>query len=115
MKASRLLPFLLLSGSIMLTAQEAHPTPPKGGEKGVTPFGTPSSRLNGTGSTHAVVVGISNYQNSAIPDLQYADRDAEAFDAWLRSPAGGACRKTTSSFWSIKKRPMQPLARLCFR
>ncbi len=44
--------------------------------------------LNGS-STRAVVVGISDYQDAAIPDLQFADRDAEAFAEWLRSPAGG--------------------------
>ena len=39
--------------------------------------------------TYAVVVGISDYQDEAIPDLQYADRDAMAFAEFLRSPAGG--------------------------
>lgn len=37
--------------------------------------------------TRAVVVGISNYQN--IPDLEFADRDAEALAAYLQSKAGG--------------------------
>ena len=40
--------------------------------------------------TRAVVVGISDYQNPTIPDLRFADRDAEAFANWLRSPAGGS-------------------------
>jgi len=39
--------------------------------------------------TRAVVVGISDYQDPTIPDLRFADRDAEAFANWLRSPAGG--------------------------
>lgn len=34
-------------------------------------------------------MGISDYQDPGIPDLRFADRDAEAFAAWLRSPAGG--------------------------
>ncbi len=38
-------------------------------------------------TTRAVVIGISDYQN--LPDLRFADRDAEAFADWLRSPAGG--------------------------
>ena len=45
----------------------------------------------------AVVVGISDYRfdqrwdkQKGIPDLQYADRDAEAFVRFLLSPAGGA-------------------------
>jgi tetratricopeptide (TPR) repeat protein len=40
--------------------------------------------------TRAVVVGISNYQDPAIPDLRFAHRDAQAFADWLRSPAGGS-------------------------
>jgi tetratricopeptide (TPR) repeat protein len=42
------------------------------------------------GSTYAVVVGISDYQDEEIPDLLFADKDAEAFANFLRSPAGGA-------------------------
>ncbi|MBK9017605.1 MAG: caspase family protein, partial [Saprospiraceae bacterium] len=38
----------------------------------------------------AVVIGISDYQDEQIPDLRFADRDAEAFAQWLRSPAGGS-------------------------
>jgi len=45
-------------------------------------------------STRAVVVGISDYQDPAIPDLRFADRDAEAFASWLRSPAGGSLPET---------------------
>jgi len=37
----------------------------------------------------AVVVGISQYANPAIPGLQFADKDAEAFANFLRLPAGG--------------------------
>ncbi len=44
--------------------------------------------LDGT-TTRAVVVGISDYQDDKIPDLRFADRDAEAFANFLRSPAGG--------------------------
>ncbi|MFN0175857.1 MAG: tetratricopeptide repeat protein [Saprospiraceae bacterium] len=40
--------------------------------------------------TRAVVIGISDYQDPAIPDLRFADRDAEAFANFLRSPAGGS-------------------------
>lgn len=38
--------------------------------------------------TRAVIVGISEYQN--ISGLDYAHRDAEAFAAYLKSPAGGS-------------------------
>ena len=54
------------------------------------PEGTSAQSLDlGGGTTRAVVVGISDYQAPAIPDLQFADRDANAFADWLRSPAGG--------------------------
>ena len=70
-----------LSIAIVVSAQE----------KGATPLSPPhgaTARVAPT--TRAVVVGISDYQDSAIPDLRFADRDAEAFAAYLQSPAGGA-------------------------
>ncbi len=51
----------------------------------VIPAATPDA-----GQTYAVVVGISDYWDPAIPDLRFADRDAEAFANFLRSPAGGS-------------------------
>ncbi len=39
--------------------------------------------------TFAVVVGISEYLSPGIPSLEFADRDALQFVAWLKSPAGG--------------------------
>ncbi len=41
------------------------------------------------GTTRAVVVGISDYQDDKIPDLRFADRDALAFAEFLRSKTGG--------------------------
>ncbi len=59
-------------------------------EKGATPL-SPSHALTLSNSvTRAVVIGISDYQDERIPDLRFADRDAEAFASWLRSPAGGS-------------------------
>ena len=40
-----------------------------------------------TGVTYSVVVGISDYQDSGITDLLFADINAEAFAGFLRSPA----------------------------
>ena len=37
----------------------------------------------------AVVIGVSDYQDEKITDLAFANRDAEAFAEFLRSPAGG--------------------------
>ncbi len=43
-----------------------------------------------SGSTYAVVVGISDYHNERIPDLQFAHEDAIAFANYLKSPSGGS-------------------------
>ena len=43
------------------------------------------------GSTYAVVIGISDYQN--VRDLKYAHKDAAAFAEYLQSEAGGAVPK----------------------
>lgn len=42
-----------------------------------------------TGTTRAVVIGISDYQDPDIPDLEFADRDALALAAYLQSMVGG--------------------------
>ncbi len=57
-------------------------------EKGATPL-TSGSNEQDFHKTYAVVVGISDYQNPAIPDLRFADKDADAFANYLRSDAGG--------------------------
>ena len=57
-------------------------------ERGASPI--PSTTHSAQpGSTYAVVVGISDYQDEGIPDLRFADKDALAFANFLRSPAGG--------------------------
>ena len=43
------------------------------------------------GNTYAIIIGISNYKN--VDDLQYADKDASAFENFLQSSAGGAVPK----------------------
>ncbi|MBK9337454.1 MAG: caspase family protein [Lewinellaceae bacterium] len=74
--------FLLLAGiSGILSAQT---------EKGATLLATKNATPKAQNSTRAVVVGISDYQDNGIPDLQYAHRDAEAFAEWLLAPAGGS-------------------------
>ena len=37
----------------------------------------------------AVIIGISTYQDSQIPSLRYASRDAQSFYDWAVSPVGG--------------------------
>jgi uncharacterized caspase-like protein len=60
-------------------------------QKGVSPVSVHASFNNSNErvTTYAVVVGISDYQDSGIPDLKYAHKDAQAFAQWLASPAGG--------------------------
>lgn len=41
------------------------------------------------GRRFAVVIGISDYKDSRIPRLRYADADARGFAAWLTSQTGG--------------------------
>jgi len=60
---------------------------------GAMPFsasGAKKARAAGYGPQQwAVVVGVSEYMNSGIPSLKYADKDAEAFANFLRQPEGG--------------------------
>ncbi len=42
---------------------------------------------------YAVVVGISDYKDPKIPDLKYADADAQSFYDFITSPIGGSFRK----------------------
>ncbi len=83
---TKLLSLLFLLLSCTLNSQESHPA---AGEKGVDPVKTPNSVRINASSTRAVIIGISDYQDKNIPDLQFAHRDAEAFAAWLKSSAGG--------------------------
>ncbi len=40
--------------------------------------------------TRAVVIGVSDYLDEQIPDLEFAHKDAQAFADYLQSPAGGS-------------------------
>ena len=58
-------------------------------QRGVSPKPVISGQQSAVSNTYAVVVGISDYQDPGIPDLRFADKDAEAFANYLRSNAGG--------------------------
>ncbi|MBK9222865.1 MAG: caspase family protein [Saprospiraceae bacterium] len=58
-------------------------------EKGIAPLKVVSNQSSIVSNTYAVVVGISDYQDPGIPDLRFADKDAEAFANYLSSDAGG--------------------------
>ncbi|MBL7797492.1 MAG: tetratricopeptide repeat protein [Saprospiraceae bacterium] len=69
---------VLLGGSL-LHAQEF---------RGAAPAKTGANTASGT--TWAIVAGISDYQDANIPKLNYAHRDAEVFAKYLQSPSGGS-------------------------
>lgn len=80
MRKHTFLLLLSLWGASPLCAQEP---------KGVTPNPQSVNPSRGLGTAiRAVVIGISDYQDPAIPDLKFAHRDAEAFAAFLRSSRG---------------------------
>jgi hypothetical protein len=69
--------------------------------KGAAPIYSPSGKQGG--AIRAVVIGISDYQDPNIPDLRFADRDAEAFSNYLRSPAGGSVPEAQISILTNQK------------
>jgi len=48
-----------------------------------------SIATQGHAGTYAVIIGVTKYQNPAIPALQFADRDGHEFYNWLQSGSGG--------------------------
>ncbi len=79
MRTTILFAALSLAAAASLSAQDT---------KGVRPINQSTNQP--VHQTWAVVIGISDYQDAAIPDLRFADKDAEAFANFLRSPAGGS-------------------------
>jgi len=70
------------SYSLGINRKTGFSTPMASGEK--------KPRTAGSGPQRwAVIVGVSEYQNSGIPSLKYADKDAEAFASFLQRPQGG--------------------------
>ncbi len=47
----------------------------------------------GNGNTYALIIGVSKYMDPEIPQLQFANRDAEIFAQFLLSKAGGSVPK----------------------
>lgn len=76
-KAVQLLLFLLFISTIV-SAQN---------KKNVVDKLVPTKGINNT--KRALVVGISNYQDDRIPDLNYAHIDAENYAGFLVAPMGG--------------------------
>lgn len=53
-------------------------------------FSRAQAQVQAGHNTYALVVGIANYGDKDIPQLQYANRDAEVFAEYLQSKAGGS-------------------------
>jgi hypothetical protein len=56
-------------------------------DRKATPDAVVQSKVSGI--RWAVVIGVSNYQDTRIPCLRYASEDARSFHDWLVSPDGG--------------------------
>ncbi|MBK8312234.1 MAG: hypothetical protein IPL04_16375 [Chitinophagaceae bacterium] len=54
------------------------------GKRGID-LGSDSTTV--TGNTYAIIIGISQYK--LVPSLQFAHKDAQAFEDFLLSAAGG--------------------------
>ncbi len=80
MKAAVFLIILFGYFSICLQAQQT---------RGIKPIPSKSKK----GTTRAVIVGISDYQDPDISDLKYAHKDAEVFARYLLSPSGGSVKR----------------------
>ena len=50
----------------------------------------PVQSIGDPGQRWAVVIGVSTYEDSRIPSLRYAARDAQVFYDWLVSPPAAA-------------------------
>jgi len=48
------------------------------------------NNLSHPGKIYAVIVGISKYESTGIPQLEFAHRDAQVFADYLKSKAGGS-------------------------
>ncbi|MBP6811773.1 MAG: caspase family protein, partial [Saprospiraceae bacterium] len=86
----RLILVLLLCLPYLAIGQNEKPASSISTSKSIKPLPQSTNHQSTNHQTRAVVIGISDYQDPAIPDLRFADRDAEAFADWLRSPAGGS-------------------------
>jgi len=81
MKAAVLLLILFGYFSFSIDAQQS---------RGVKPI---PNKSNKKGTTRAVIIGISDYQDPDISDLKFAHKDAEVFARYLLSPSGGSVKR----------------------
>jgi len=68
---------------------EEKPKTPESGKVPTPPLSAPSLQESRTFQHWAVIIGVSEYQDSHIPTLRYAAADAQSFYNWLASPDGG--------------------------
>jgi|GEM_PF-264337 len=96
---------LLLTALLLTTAPLFSQT-----EKSATPLSPAHPLTRSPAAIRAVVIGISDYQDPAIPDLKYAHRDAEAFAKYLQSPAGGSLPPENIKLLTNEKATMAAVA-----
>lgn len=77
------LAFIFFTSLILTNAALAQP-----GDRGAI---TKKDTAGQTGNTYAIIIGISDYK--AVPDLQFAHNDAQSFEDFLISDAGGKVPK----------------------
>ena len=73
--------FLILSIGLGFFAQA---------QRGIDLPGGDTTKL--TGTTYAIIIGLSKYNE--VPSLQFAHKDAQAFEDFLLSEAGGKVPRT---------------------
>ncbi len=78
---------ILLFMAGLMAAASAQPP----GERSLKPL-TSKDSARAPGNTYAIIIGISDYKQ--VSDLQYADKDAQAFESFLLSDAGGKTPKS---------------------
>ncbi len=70
-------------------AKKQESPPPPALEKPAPAPAIPAQPSGDPGQRWAVVIGVSAYEDSRVPSLRYASRDAQVFYDWIVSPSGG--------------------------
>jgi uncharacterized caspase-like protein len=79
------------AGAVFASAVQVGITPEMNRVKTPVKLESPAqpTTASSNGMRWAVIVGVSEYQDSKIPRLRYAASDARAFHDWIISPQGG--------------------------
>jgi len=77
------------SGSLTVTISLTEARQPVAKAQPVQPIPVPPTLDRAIGEKWAVIIGISQYQDTRVPSLRYPSADAQAFYEWVISPQGG--------------------------